>query len=707
MPESINKKMKIKEWNGVDNYDVLRPETEVAQIADLGSGVGNFLKIPSSANLAAAITGQTGSGALVFGTSPSISNATISASDLGTPTAINLTNATNLALGGSSVTGTLPVGKGGTGATTLTGILKGNGVGAISAATATDITALIGTNAVTKATNIASSTLWTVPYQSEVDTTSFVSTVGASTGYVLQYNSGSAPTWVSTSSLPAVDTATYSFNLKGGSSGQLPYQTATDTTGFIPVNATATNRFLRNVSSGTPSWETLVNSDIPSALTGKTYNALTLTALTTGFSIAGGTTSKTLTVSDTANVSGTNTGDQTITLTGDVTGTGTGSFSTTLATIAGLSAGTYNNSAISVRPFTIDIKGRITAIGTAVTITPAWSSITGTPTTVSGYGITDAATITAGANSNITSLTAVTSIGSTGALTINSASGTALTLDSIGTGNVNLATGNANKVISIGNTASTSNLNINNNTVLAQGKGLTLSGATSGTVQIIATGTAGNNVLTLPATTGTVVTTGDTSTVTNLMLAGSISDNKLSQITTANKVANSATTATSVNTASAIVARDSSGNFSAGTITATSFSGNLSGNATTATTATNVNGGTASVTNLTASGVITLPNNSIKSAMIDTLDATNLTGTVSTARLPMDFGTYSGSGGSGTNTVVVPISGVGSTPTVVVTAGTSTMTDLRVTSTSSTGFTVAFSLASSGSYLVRYIAIGQ
>ncbi len=39
-------------------------------------------------------------------------------------------------------------------------------------------------------------------------------------------------------------------------------------------------------------------------------NALTLTAQSTGFTIAGGTTSKTLTVSDDATVSGTNTGNQ-------------------------------------------------------------------------------------------------------------------------------------------------------------------------------------------------------------------------------------------------------------------------------------------------------------------------------------------------------------------------------------------------------------
>lgn len=78
------------------------------------------------------------------------------------------------------------------------------------------------------------------------------------------------------------------------------------------------------------------------------------------------------------------------------------------------------------------------------------------------------------------------------------------------------------------------------------------------------------------------VYTTDTATVTNGMLAGSIADSKLSTISTAGKVSNSATTATANNTANAIVARDGSGNFTAGIITAT-----LSGNADTATTATN------------------------------------------------------------------------------------------------------------------------
>lgn len=58
-----------------------------------------------------------------------------------------------------------------------------------------------------------------------------------------------------------------------------------------------------------------------------------------------------------------------------------------------------------------------------------------------------------------------------------------------------------------------------------------------------------------------------------------IADTKLDTIATAGKVSNSATTAASANTASAIVARDGSGNFSAGTITA-SLTGNVTGNVT-------------------------------------------------------------------------------------------------------------------------------
>ena len=46
-------------------------------VSGLGTNVATFLGTPSSANLASAITDETGSGALVFGTGPTISNPTI------------------------------------------------------------------------------------------------------------------------------------------------------------------------------------------------------------------------------------------------------------------------------------------------------------------------------------------------------------------------------------------------------------------------------------------------------------------------------------------------------------------------------------------------------------------------------------------------------------------------------------------------------
>lgn len=52
--------------------------TDISEIAGLGTGVSTFLATPSSANLASAVTDETGSGALVFGTSPTVSNPTVS-----------------------------------------------------------------------------------------------------------------------------------------------------------------------------------------------------------------------------------------------------------------------------------------------------------------------------------------------------------------------------------------------------------------------------------------------------------------------------------------------------------------------------------------------------------------------------------------------------------------------------------------------------
>lgn len=72
-------------------------------VSGLGTGIATFLNTPTSANLAAAVTNETGSGALVFATSP-----TLVTPALGTPASGTLTNTTgypiaNLAGAGTGV----------------------------------------------------------------------------------------------------------------------------------------------------------------------------------------------------------------------------------------------------------------------------------------------------------------------------------------------------------------------------------------------------------------------------------------------------------------------------------------------------------------------------------------------------------------------------------------------------------------------------
>lgn len=72
----------------------LAPNFGGTGIAALGAGIQTWWGTPSSANLAAAVTDETGTGALVFATSP-----TLVTPALGTPSAIVLTNGTGLPVG--------------------------------------------------------------------------------------------------------------------------------------------------------------------------------------------------------------------------------------------------------------------------------------------------------------------------------------------------------------------------------------------------------------------------------------------------------------------------------------------------------------------------------------------------------------------------------------------------------------------------------
>lgn len=107
-----------------------------------------------------------------------------------------------------------------------------------------------------------------------------------------------------------------------------------------------------------------------------------------------------------------------------------------------------------------------------------------------------------------------------------------------------------------------------------------------------------------------------------------ITDTYLATISTAGKVSNSATTATDANTSNAIVARDASGNFSAGTITAT-----LSG------TATNVSGTVAILNGGTGQTTASAAFNAL-SPVTTTGDLIIGNGTNSATRLAIGANTY-------------------------------------------------------------------
>lgn len=66
-----------------------------------------------------------------------------------------------------------------------------------------------------------------------------------------------------------------------------------------------TQAIVSNGNAAAPTWQDVVTPTASQTLTNKTYNGLTLTAAATGFTVAGGTTSKTLTVSNTLTLAGT------------------------------------------------------------------------------------------------------------------------------------------------------------------------------------------------------------------------------------------------------------------------------------------------------------------------------------------------------------------------------------------------------------------
>lgn len=277
---------------------------------------------------------------------------------------------------------------------------------------------------------------------------------------------------------------------------------------------------------------------------------------------------------------------RTLSFTGDATGSmsvngsANASAALTLATVA--TAGTY-------RSVTINAKGLVTS-GT-------------NPTTLSGYGITDAQGLDA-------DLTAVAGLTTTGII-VRSGAGTAVTR-SVAVSGTGLSITNADGIL--GNPTITSNASSNNaaNSIVARdSSGNFIAGTITASLSGNAsTATALQTARTFALTGDVVATAVSFDGTGNISLATTIQPNSvaLGTDTTGNYVASIASgsyitggatgsegaaltiavDATTTNTASKVVARDASGNFAAGMITA-----DLNGNAATATkleTARTING---------------------------------------------------------------------------------------------------------------------
>ena len=147
-------------------------------VSGLAANVATFLATPSSANLAAVLTDETGTGANVFANTP-----TLVTPILGTPTSGTLTSCTGLPLT-TGVTGALPVANGGTGASATVQALSGPGAVNITSL-ATAFTSTAAGNALTLADG-AQGQLKTIIYVAEA--------AGGDTGVLTPANLGSATT---------------------------------------------------------------------------------------------------------------------------------------------------------------------------------------------------------------------------------------------------------------------------------------------------------------------------------------------------------------------------------------------------------------------------------------------------------------------------------------------------------------------------------
>jgi hypothetical protein len=250
--------------------------------------------------------------------------------------------------------------------------------------------------------------------------------------------------------------------------GDLIYASATGTPGTLARlagNTTTSRRFLRQTGDGTnstaPVWDALIDGDIPSTLTGKSYNGLTLTSTTGTFTL---TNAKTFAVNNTMTLSSAGDGNNLNIGTGGTLGSAaftasTAYISSTLMTtlgdiIYGGASGAATRLAGSATNGQYFLTENVTA---SASVAPTWQASTGTAG--SNVVLATSPTIT---TPKIDSITTTTGAAATPTIYSDVTTGSIAIGAGITTGTVNIATaGTGVNAINIGNTNSTLTVNGN------------------------------------------------------------------------------------------------------------------------------------------------------------------------------------------------------------------------------------------------------
>lgn len=269
-----------------------------------------------------------------------------------------------------TLTGTpLQVSSGGTGVVNITAgtIPRGNGTLPLSAASADDIVANIGTTPVQRATNVAGGAANRIVYNTAANATGFLPAPTAVSQY-LRFN-GATLEW---GTLPSggvlAVTADSPLASSGGSSPNITLGTVPTSKGGTGLTTVGTNGQVLTSNGTSLTWSTPASGGVPSfsaGTTGLTPSTATTTAITLG---------------GTLNVS--NGGTGVTTLTGIVKGNGTGAFT---AAVSGTDFKTVNSTSI-LGSGNIGIGVTSVAAGAGMnftTITGTGTVTMGTPGTIS------------------------------------------------------------------------------------------------------------------------------------------------------------------------------------------------------------------------------------------------------------------------------------------------------------------------------------